>query len=76
MDLPLVVATIVAKVKAKDGVRIDEQHLAAAITDGLKKLRSENETKYLDMISRLTEEVEKLSKHVGNMRTITQFKSE
>lgn len=76
MDLPLIVATIVAKVKAKDGVTVDEQHLAEAITEGLKRLRSENETKYLEMISRLTDEVEKLSKHVGNMRTVSQFKAE
>ena len=61
MDLPLVVSTIVAKIKAKNGVVIDEAHLAEAVAEGLKKLHTQNEAEYLKMIAALTEQVEILS---------------
>jgi hypothetical protein len=73
MNLPLVVASVVARIKARNGIEIDETHLADAIRDGLQKLQTENETAYLRMICELTEQVEILSKHVGQLRNVTQF---
>lgn len=73
MDLPLIVATIVAKIKARNGVTIDEAHLAEAITEGLKRIKTQDEQKYLHLIAELTEQVEILSKHVGTMRNQAQF---
>jgi polyhydroxyalkanoate synthesis regulator phasin len=73
MNLPLVVASIIARIKARNGIEIDEAHLADAIRDGLQKLQTENETAYLRMISELTEQVEILSKHVGQLRNASQF---
>ena len=67
-----VIAHIVAAVREKNGELVDINHLTETLEVALKRLQTEDEVKYLEVISELSRQLESLSKEVGRLRTIIQ----
>ncbi len=65
-----IIAHIVAAVREKNGEVVDINHLTETLEAALRKLQSEDETKYLEVISELSRQLESLSKEVGRLRSI------
>lgn len=65
-----IIAHIVAAVREKNGEIVDINHLTETLESALKKLQADDESKYLEVISELSKQLESLSKEVGRLRSI------
>lgn len=65
-----IIAHIVAAVREKNGEVVDINHLTETLEVALRKLQTEDESKYLEVISELSRQLEVLSKEVGRLRSI------
>ncbi len=65
-----IIAHIVAAVREKNGEVVDINHLTETLEAALRKLQTEDESKYLEVISELSRQLESLSKEVGRLRSI------
>ncbi len=65
-----IIAHIVAAVREKNGEVVDINHLTETLEAALRKLQTEDESKYLEVISELSRQLESLSKEVGRLRNI------
>ncbi len=65
-----IIAHIVAAVREKNGEVVDINHLTETLEVALRKLQTEDESKYLEVISELSRQLESLSKEVGRLRSI------
>lgn len=65
-----IIAHIIAAVREKNGEIVDINHLAETLEVALKKLQTDDESKYLEVIAELSKQLESLSKEVGRLRSI------
>jgi hypothetical protein len=65
-----IIAHIVAAVREKNGEVVDINHLTETLEAALRKLQTEDESRYLEVISELSRQLESLSKEVGRLRSI------
>ncbi len=70
-----IIAHIVAAVREKNGEAVDVNHLTETLEVALRKLQTEDEARYLEVITELSRQLESLSKEVGRLRNFVHHNS-
>lgn len=62
------IATIVTRVKAAMGTPVNEEQLTTILSNSLRQLKHENAEKYLEVITKLSDELEHMAMEIGKLR--------
>ncbi|GEM_PF-5459052 len=61
------VTSIVARIKAASGEKVDEEQLAIILGNSLRQLKEQDAEKYLDVIKDLSHKLEAMATEIGKL---------